>query len=71
MRSQNHFEHKIESYGQEICGLAFNSFDYMLASGSNDNSVMVYDISKQSTVHRFEEHKAAVKALAWSPHQNG
>ena len=71
VRSRKDFEVCIESYGQEICGLSFNTFDYLLASGSNDNTVHVYDVARQENLHRFTEHKAAVKALAWSPHRNG
>lgn len=59
----------------------------LLASGGNDNRVCLWDlrakgsdsllsIQRGSTwtpqpVWKFQQHKAAVKALAWSPHVNG
>jgi len=71
IRSRNAYEVKLAANKQEICGLAFNNFDFSLASGTNDNKVMVWDITRSECVHRFSEHTAAVKALAWSPHQSG
>jgi len=44
----------------------------MLASGGNDNKLLVWDIKKHTQpFHTFGEHTAAVKAIAWSPHQHG
>lgn len=42
----------------------------MLASGGNDNKVGVWSTSGQ-LINKFTDHKAAVKALAWSPQQHG
>lgn len=45
-----------------------------LASGGNDNTVAVWAPGAGSAappVWRFRQHTAAVKALAWSPHQAG
>jgi cell division cycle 20-like protein 1 (cofactor of APC complex) len=49
----------------------------LLASGGNDNKLYVWD-PVQATARRgneplwrFEDHTAAVKAVAWSPHQQG
>jgi len=43
----------------------------MVASGGNDNRVLV---SSMKMPHQpqcvFKDHIAAVKALAWSPHQS-
>ena len=58
---------------QEVCGLRW-SFDErsMLASGGNDNKLLIWDVKKHtSPMHVFSDHTAAVKAIAWSPHQNG
>ncbi|GAU13099.1 hypothetical protein TSUD_173990 [Trifolium subterraneum] len=47
-----------------------------LASGGNDNVVHIWDRSVVSSnsptccLHRFEEHSAAVKGLAWCPFQS-
>ena len=56
----------------------------MLASGGNDNKLFVWEAmqgggrgnsggttSNCEPLCRFEEHTAAVKAVAWSPHQHG
>ncbi|CAE6123252.1 unnamed protein product [Arabidopsis arenosa] len=61
---------------QEVCGLKWSESGQQLASGGNDNVVYTYGIvsiaSSNSTrqwLQRFEEHRAAVKALAWCPFQ--
>ena len=58
---------------QEICGLKWSFDERQLASGGNDNKLYVWDISSDPTapVFRFSDHSAAVKAVAWSPHQHG
>jgi cell division cycle 20-like protein 1 (cofactor of APC complex) len=44
----------------------------MLASGGNDNKLLVWDIKKHTQpFHTFSDHVAAVKAITWSPHQHG
>lgn len=69
---------------QEVCGLKW-SFDHtQLASGGNDNKLMIWSARQSATssssssssssrppVAKFSDHTAAVKALAWSPHQHG
>jgi cell division cycle 20-like protein 1 (cofactor of APC complex) len=51
------------------------SFDEkMLASGGNDNKLFVWDAQHgrdSEPLCRLEDHTAAVKAVAWSPHQHG
>lgn len=60
------------AHEQEICGLSWDSMLGKLASGGNDNCVMIWDERADGEVqHRLCEHSAAVKALAWSPHQRG
>lgn len=54
---------------QEVCGLRWSPDRRLLASGSNDNRLILWGISSLQPVHIFTEHTAAVKALAWSPHQ--
>ena len=50
-----------------------------LASGGNDNLLHIWDIAasgraavpgQNTYLHRFEDHMAAVKALAWCPFQS-
>ena len=56
----------------QVCGLKWSSDYSQLASGGNDNKLMVWD-PKTSFTHPqvYSDHVAAVKALAWSPHQRG
>ena len=66
-------EMRLCAHKQEVCGLRW-SFDErsMLASGGNDNKLLVWDIKKHTQpIHTFADHTAAVKAIAWSPHQHG
>ena len=41
-----------------------------LASGGNDNLLMVWDAAADRPTHRITAHQAAVKALAWCPFQS-
>ncbi|KAG7552150.1 WD40 repeat [Arabidopsis thaliana x Arabidopsis arenosa] len=58
-----------------VCGLKWSESGQQLASGGNDHVVHIWDrflASSNSTrqwLHRFEEHTAATKALAWCPFQ--
>jgi cell division cycle 20-like protein 1, cofactor of APC complex len=63
----------LAGHRQEVCGLRWSFDDGMLASGGNDNRLLVWDMKKASNkpLHRFTQHCAAVKAIAWSPHQHG
>lgn len=55
---------------QEICGLRWSPDYRYLASGGNDNKLLVWDpAATAQPLHRLTEHSAAVKAIAWSPHQ--
>jgi cell division cycle 20-like protein 1 (cofactor of APC complex) len=42
-----------------------------LASGGNDNQLCIWELNSETPAIRFAEHTAAVKAIAWSPHQHG
>ena len=57
---------------QEVCGLKWSPDEQQLATGGNDNKLLVWSATANATpLHRFEQHTAAVKAIAWSPHQHG
>ena len=58
---------------QEVCGLKWSFDDLQLASGGNDNKLCIWELNRgeSSPLFRFNDHSAAVKAVAWSPHQNG
>lgn len=48
------------------------SFDgYSLASGGNDNKLMIWNTRSTAPISKFSQHCAAVKGLAWSPHNHG
>jgi WD40 repeat protein len=61
-----------------VCRLKWSLDGKQLASGGNDNVVHLWDTrsavssNSQSTrwLHKFEEHTAVVKALAWCPFQS-
>ncbi|KAI9224990.1 WD40-repeat-containing domain protein [Blastocladiella britannica] len=66
----------------EVCGLQWSPDLAMLASGGNDNRAYIWDPRKSTTsnavgpvtaspLYVLAEHKAAVKAMAWSPHHSG
>ena len=55
----------------QVCGLKWSHDDRELASGGNDNQLLVWNQRSQQPVLRLTEHTAAVKAIAWSPHQQG
>lgn len=58
------------NHKQEVCGLKWSPSEELLASGGNDNMVFVHSLKMGRTAHcNFKDHQAAVKALAWSPHQ--
>ncbi|ORY89774.1 WD40-repeat-containing domain protein [Leucosporidium creatinivorum] len=71
VRVHAHFVGKLTAHRQEVCGLKWNEQGDQLASGGNDNRLFVFDKMNESPTHRFTEHIAAIKAIAWSPHQNG
>ncbi|TBU09984.1 WD40 domain-containing protein [Hamiltosporidium magnivora] len=53
---------------QEVCGLKISKNKKFIASGGNDNKLFVYDTRNfNNYFHKYTEHKAAVKAIAWSP----
>jgi cell division cycle 20-like protein 1 (cofactor of APC complex) len=60
---------KFLGHNDEVCGLKWSPNGNTLASGGNDNKVYLWNLKKQEAEARIDSHKAAVKALAWSPHQ--
>ncbi|KAK4054192.1 substrate-specific activator of APC-dependent proteolysis [Microbotryomycetes sp. JL201] len=71
VRVPQHSIKKITSHKQEICGLKWSESGDQLASGGNDNKLFVFNGLSETPLHKFTDHTAAVKAIAWSPHQNG
>ena len=64
---------RLQAHRQEVCGLRWSFDDVQLASGGNDNKLYIWSLAQHGhgPVQRFTDHTAAVKAIAWSPHQNG
>lgn len=69
----------LKGHQQEVCGLAWSPDGRTLASGGNDNLLCLWDARFASDGNRanatqsprltLSDHLAAVKALAWCPHQ--
>jgi cell division cycle 20-like protein 1 (cofactor of APC complex) len=71
IRVSNDYTKKYLGHKQEVCGLKWNYEENQLASGGNDNKLIIWDKSTTTPLYRFEDHVAAVKAVSWSPHQHG
>lgn len=74
VRIQNHVIGRMASHTQEVCGLAWSPDGSYLASGANDNTLCIQDFANIHNMnitpkHVLTDHQAAVKALAWSPHE--
>ena len=76
----NHYDIRLKNmcvcksymHKQEVCGIKWNKDGQLLASGGNDNKVFIWDTRNLFTPFaKYSEHKAAVRALDWSPHQHG
>jgi cell division cycle 20-like protein 1 (cofactor of APC complex) len=70
-RCSQPYVQKSIGHKQEICGLKWSPDEQQLCSGGNDNKVMIWNSRSSSPVLKFSDHVAAVKAVAWSPHQHG
>lgn len=70
MRVPSDFIGKLVGHKSEVCGLKWSCDDRELASGGNDNQLLVWNQHSQQPTLRLTEHTAAVKAIAWSPHQS-
>ncbi|KAI3458400.1 hypothetical protein Pfo_015063 [Paulownia fortunei] len=71
VRARNSMTCYIKVHKGEVCGLKWSSTGNILASGGNDNLVYIWDACKMSAMHhvyRLNDHRAAVKALAWCPY---
>ncbi|XP_017090307.2 fizzy-related protein homolog [Drosophila bipectinata] len=55
----------------EVCGLQWSPTWQYLASGGNDKRLLIWTAHGAEPLYTFSEHKAVVKALAWSPHKTG
>ena len=72
VRVAQHVTARLEgAHTQEVCGLKWAPGGAQLASGGNDNILNVWDAGETAPRHTMLHHQAAVKALAWCPHQAG
>ena len=71
VRAPEHHFRRLIGHRQEICGIKWSPNGMQLASGGNDNKLLIWDNTQNKVLHRFAEHTAAIKAIAWSNHQSG
>lgn len=62
---------RLVGHKQEVCGLKWSFDQQQLASGGNDNRLNIWSVHSTTPTASLLKHTAAVKALAWSPHQHG
>eukprot|EP00005_Dracoamoeba_jomungandri_P001613 CAMPEP_0174251602 /NCGR_PEP_ID=MMETSP0439-20130205/1367_1 /TAXON_ID=0 /ORGANISM="Stereomyxa ramosa, Strain Chinc5" /LENGTH=317 /DNA_ID=CAMNT_0015331949 /DNA_START=297 /DNA_END=1247 /DNA_ORIENTATION=+ len=68
----NPVAHRLSGHRQEVCGLKWSyESTPILASGGNDNKLFIWGTSNTRPTLSFNDHTAAVKAIAWSPHKRG
>ncbi|KAK6234245.1 hypothetical protein QUC31_006651 [Theobroma cacao] len=70
LRVSSDYVSKLVGHKSEVCGLKWSHDDRELASGGNDNQLLVWNQHSQQPILKLTEHTAAVKAIAWSPHQS-
>jgi cell division cycle protein 20 (cofactor of APC complex) len=69
LRLRHHIVSKVQAHSHEACQVSWSPDGKMLASGGNDDIVRIWDVTKWASPRfTFSEHKAAVKAIAWNPH---
>ncbi|XP_027360972.1 protein FIZZY-RELATED 2-like [Abrus precatorius] len=71
IRAQEDFVSKLSGHKSEVCGLKWSYDNRELASGGNDNRLLVWNQHSTQPILKYCEHTAAVKAIAWSPHVHG
>lgn len=73
VRVARHNVATLQTHTQEVCGLTWSPDGEVLASGGNDNLLCLWNAGASGVCSnprfRMTDHQAAVKALAWSPHE--
>lgn len=67
VRIKEHIVSTWEKHTGEVCGLSYKADGLQLASGGNDNMMMIWDTRVSMPQYIKKDHTAAVKALSWSP----
>lgn len=72
VRIADHLIGTAAAHTQEVCGLRWSPDGKYLASGGNDNLLNIWssDLGQSASLYSFNQHQAAVKALAWCPRQS-
>ncbi|XP_014241226.1 fizzy-related protein homolog [Cimex lectularius] len=70
-RPSSRNERRLCGHRQEVCGLKWSTDGQLLASGGNDNKLLVWGLHSNEPLFTFYEHTSAVKAISWSPHNHG
>lgn len=71
VRIKDHIVNTWDEHTGEVCGLSYKADGLQLASGGNDNTMMIWDTRTSMPQFVKKDHSAAVKALAWSPTNAG
>lgn len=77
LRCKEAYVGRLSGHKQEVCGLKWSPDEMQLASGGNDNRLLIWNAGAAGgngdgkPVMKFSYHEAAVKAIAWSPHARG
>lgn len=87
LRCKEAYVARLSGHKQEVCGLKWSPDDMQLASGGNDNTLLIWNaaglgsggssfgtgsgVRYNKPAIKFDYHEAAVKAIAWSPHARG
>jgi cell division cycle protein 20 (cofactor of APC complex) len=75
VRVADHLVGSLAGHSQEVCGLKWSPDGKCLASGGNDNLLNIWPAdpgmyySSSTPIYTFDQHQAAVKAVAWCPWQ--
>lgn len=60
---------RYKAHNQEICGLKICPANDLIATGGNDNKLVLFSMRKMAKIVTFEENQAAVKAIGFSPNE--
>ncbi|CAR27339.1 hypothetical protein ZYGR_0I06130 [Zygosaccharomyces rouxii] len=70
VRIRQHVVSTWDEHSGEVCGLSYKNDGLQLASGGNDNTVMIWDTRVSMPQWIKRSHTAAVKAISWCPYVN-
>ena len=71
MRNKDNPVFNYIGYEKEICGMKWSADDKRLASGGDDNLLLIWDVRKEEPEKKFSSHTSAIKAIDWSTYKYG